>query len=67
MATTIVKVTADEVQATLEEGVANCVQLDRNAALLKEQMNWQSFGTIGFEAYREWLLNGQPYNPNMFG
>lgn len=65
--TTIVTVTEETVKQNLEQAQKGCKQLDRGLEQLVGLELFRQFGTIGFDGYTNWILNGRPDGLEMTG
>jgi len=61
METAVITVSAEQVQQNLVEGAKAARQLDRAVIDLSDKQLLAAFGTIGYDAYVNWILdNGIP-------
>jgi len=65
--TTIVTVTEETVKQNLEQAKQGCKQLDRGLDHLAGIELFKQFGTIGYDNYTNWILNGRPDGFEMTG
>lgn len=58
-ATGIIEIKQADVEANLAASEQNMKSLKRQAADLRDRQLWQAFGTIGYDAYVEWVRQNE--------